>query len=73
MSNGLDLRKVQERITRERVTAFLSGLGLDPRDIAEIRLYPNRMILTRYLNNPDGSRMIDHLGPKVAETYFTID
>lgn len=73
MSNGLDLRKVQERITRDRVTAFLTDLGIDPKDVAEVRLYPNRLILTRYQVDSDGSRVCDHLGPKVAETYFTID
>lgn len=69
----MDLRKTQELVTRSLVTDFLSAMGIDPNDVAEIRIYPNRLILTRYLNNPDGSRMLDHLGPKTAETYFNID
>jgi hypothetical protein len=73
VSNGLDLRKVQERITRERVHAFLADLGIDPVDVAEIRMYPNRLILTRYQTNEDGTRRVDHLGPKTMETYFHID
>lgn len=69
----MDLRKTQELITRDVVTQFLEAVGIEPADVAEVRIYPNRLILTRYLTNPDGSRQLDHLGPKTAETYFNID
>ncbi|HVX91128.1 MAG TPA: hypothetical protein VHC20_05920 [Candidatus Paceibacterota bacterium] len=69
----MDLRKIQGLVTRERVTEFLESLGIDPVDVAEVRMYPNRLILTRYLNNPDGTRQLDSLGPRTAETYFTIN
>ncbi len=69
----MDLRKTQELITRDVVVAFLDAVGIPPDDVAEIRIYPNRLILTRYVTNADGSRQVDHLGPKTAETYFNID
>lgn len=73
MSKPLDLKKVQELVTRDRVHAFLHDLGIDPVDVAEVRMYPNRLILTRYQTNEDGTRRVDHLGPKTMETYFRID
>jgi hypothetical protein len=69
---GIDLKKVQERVTRDRVNAFLTDLGIDPEDVAEVRMYPNRLILTRYQTNEDGTRRVDHLGPRTMETYFNI-
>lgn len=73
MTALINFQKIQERLTRARMVAFLEELGIDPNEIAEIRIYPNRMILTRYVTNENGARVLDHLGPKTAETYFHID
>lgn len=64
--------KMQEKVTRERMTGFLAELGIDPKEVAEIRIYPDRLILTRYLFHEDGRMMLDHIGPRTAETYFHI-
>jgi hypothetical protein len=69
----INLQKIQERLTRDRMDAFLLDLGIEPNDVAEIRIYPGRLILTRYQTNEDGSRKVDHLGPRTMETYFHID
>lgn len=73
MTALINFQKIQERLTRARMCAFLEDLGINPDDVAEIRIYPNRMILTRYVTTDSGQRVLDHLGPKTMETYFHID
>lgn len=68
----MDLNKVQKSMTRDAVVGFLESLGIDPRDVCELRIYPNRVILSRYINDDNGRRILDHLGPKTVESHFSV-
>ncbi len=64
--------KAEATLTREYVHDFLEGLGLNPDEIQKIEIFPQRMIITRFLRHADGRMILDHLGPRVVETHITI-
>jgi hypothetical protein len=68
-----DFVKVQETLTRGYMKGFLDGLGIDPAEVCEIRIYPNRMVLVRYIIKEDGTLELDAVGPRTVETYFSIE
>lgn len=68
----MDLNRIQKAMKREAINGFLESLGIDVADVCEVMINPNRMIITRYLNNDDGTRQLDHLGPRTVESHFNI-
>lgn len=68
----MDLHKVQKSMTRERVQAFLTSVEMDPAEVAAVRIYPNRVVVERFLFTPDGKMQLDHLGPRTTESHFNI-
>lgn len=68
----MDLNKIQKAMTRDKVVGFLESLGIDPKEVCQVIVWPNRVILERYVVNENGARVLDHLGPKTVESHFTI-
>lgn len=68
----MDLTKVQKSLTRERINAFLVDCGMDPDEVLAVEINPNRVVVTRYIYGDDGKMLLDHLGPRTAESHFNI-
>lgn len=68
----MDLTKVQKAMTRERINGFLESLGMDPTEIVEVDINPNRVVVTRFIFDDNGKLLLDHLGPRTAESHFNI-
>lgn len=59
-------------MTRDAINGFLESLGMDPTEIVEVDINPNRVIVTRYIFDEHGKLLLDHLGPRTAESHFNI-
>lgn len=68
----MDLNKVQKSMTRERINAFIVDIGMDPDEVVAMEINPNRVVVTRFIYDENGKLMLDHLGPRTAESHFNI-